>query len=431
LVALLFAFIGWLVVLVIKRQWRTLLSLLLPSLLVAVFVTSQFSPLLRQVGVATNLKANLNSATVDNRKAIWLDSLAIIERHPWLGLGAGNVLTVPQPLVFLSNVTVERFDDVHNIVLNLGLAGGLPLVILFLSFIGCLLFLAVKHAWQNSDMATWYVILGLLSLLLAALFNPLVLPCWLLLGVLVAWLIARISLVDVCAPRWYLRGLLYLLVLLFLLYAFCFIGSTWLAVRADVDYKNQTYQTSLAKARRAVVLLPWNTAAHHTIVMSERQLGLPVPAVARSVAALARWHAQFPGQMQERAVQYLALYQQSGDRHYFMAMNQALDELHLVEPYSGFSYSFAANLYLQTGQLDLAFIAATRYVTTPQRRNPYSWVLLAQVQLLRGQRDAALVSLAEAYKSNSNPTAFRAQIGSLLKSRLVDVSSLPFVFATE
>jgi tetratricopeptide (TPR) repeat protein len=218
---------------------------------------------------------------------------------------------------------------------------------------------------------------------------------------------------------------------LLLVYAACFMTSLVFTRLAETAYKQQRYDHSMQWGRRAVTLLPWNTQAQHFVVMSLYRQQSPRDQLVMGIERLSRWYRSFPGQLQERAQLYFLLYQRFGQPADQAAMNDTLTTLATIEPYAGFTYSFAANLYYQTGQLDQALAAITQYLSTPQRRNQYSWLLLAQIQLARGQQALAEKALRQAYAAESYPTPFRNQIGTLVRSGLEGVTSLPFMFATE
>ena len=80
-----------------------------------------------------------------SRYKIWWNSLAMIARHPWLGVGFGE-FNFAWTLTPFPDRPVAFFDHAHNLMLQLGVELGVPLALLVLGLMGYALWRAFRCA---------------------------------------------------------------------------------------------------------------------------------------------------------------------------------------------------------------------------------------------------------------------------------------------
>ena len=107
-----------------------------------------------------------------SRFAIWANTLELIRRHPWGGVGFGE-FNLAWTLTPFPDRPTAFFDHTHNLPLQLAVELGLPLAGLVMALLLWALWQAARTAWRRSDAlgagqrAAWMFVLmiGLHSLL--------------------------------------------------------------------------------------------------------------------------------------------------------------------------------------------------------------------------------------------------------------------------
>ena len=89
------------------------------------------------------------SESPNSRKRIWANTLALIARQPWTGVGFGE-FNIAWSLTAFPGRPTAFFDHTHNLPLQLAVELGLPLAALVLGLLG----LALWQAWKRSGEAT-------------------------------------------------------------------------------------------------------------------------------------------------------------------------------------------------------------------------------------------------------------------------------------
>ena len=97
----------------------------------------------------------VNSAflTMGYRLEYWDSTFQIIERNPWLGVGAGNFQNVYSQ--FMPPTAGESVADPHNFLLEIAALSGIPAALIFWSLLGWLGYrLAQQRDNSNADIST-------------------------------------------------------------------------------------------------------------------------------------------------------------------------------------------------------------------------------------------------------------------------------------
>lgn len=108
------------------------------------------------------------------RVEIWKMTLKLMSKQPILGCGPDNILNglvkncTEETLVFTER-TQTRVDKAHNEYLQIGATIGIPALICYLIFIGCIIFPKIKLALNNKIY--FILCLAIISYLIQAFFN--------------------------------------------------------------------------------------------------------------------------------------------------------------------------------------------------------------------------------------------------------------------
>jgi O-antigen ligase len=87
-----------------------------------------------------------------SRLGIWLNTLELIRREPWLGVGFGQ-FNLAWSLTPFPGRPTAFFDHTHNLPLQLAVELGLPLALLLCALLGWMLMRAAARAWRRESPA--------------------------------------------------------------------------------------------------------------------------------------------------------------------------------------------------------------------------------------------------------------------------------------
>lgn len=132
----------------------------------------------RETGNTFGAAAHVSGADPSSsRFAIWSNTLALIARHPWGGVGFGE-FNFAWTLTPFPDRPIAFFDHTHNLPLQLAVELGLPSAALVLALLGW----ALWRAWRNSARAAGADGLALraafMMVLMMALHSQLEYPLW-------------------------------------------------------------------------------------------------------------------------------------------------------------------------------------------------------------------------------------------------------------
>ena len=113
-----------------------------------------------------------------SRFAIWSNTLELIARHPWLGVGWGE-FNFAWSLTPFPDRPVAFFDHTHNLPLHLAAELGLPLAVLVLALLGRALWLAWQSGVHGEDADTARTLrAAFLMVLMMAVHSQFEYPLW-------------------------------------------------------------------------------------------------------------------------------------------------------------------------------------------------------------------------------------------------------------
>jgi O-antigen ligase len=125
-------------------------------------------------GDAQLAKGDISSS----RFAIWANTLELIARHPWFGVGWGE-FNFAWSLTPFPDRPVAFFDHAHNLPLQFAVELGVPLALLVLALLGWALWRAYRAGSGSTDSATSLTMrAAFLMVLMMAVHSQLEYPLW-------------------------------------------------------------------------------------------------------------------------------------------------------------------------------------------------------------------------------------------------------------
>jgi O-antigen ligase len=125
-------------------------------------------------GDAQLAKGDISSS----RFAIWANTLTLIAREPWLGVGWGE-FNFAWTLTPFPDRPVAFFDHTHNLPLQFAVELGLPLTLLVLSLLGWALWRAFRAATECEEAVTRVTLrAAFVMVLMMAVHSQLEYPLW-------------------------------------------------------------------------------------------------------------------------------------------------------------------------------------------------------------------------------------------------------------
>ncbi len=128
---------------------------------------------------------------VSFRLAVWKQAGTAILHRPLFGIGLGNFALYHEQVERPQDMDV--FDDPHNLWIFLGSTGGLPLLLLFLSLIFVVAWKAFREFLKTSHPLLGASLCALSIFFVSASFTPVAIPCFLVLAVILAGMVALVN----------------------------------------------------------------------------------------------------------------------------------------------------------------------------------------------------------------------------------------------
>lgn len=132
-----------------SRSHARVASIILAAAVGALFITSQYTP--GALAYLTSTSQGSNTGNVATRPVLWAAAVELWQRHPLLGLGAGN-FEDSLPLVRIRDVKTHS----NNVYLQAVVEGGLPLLCATLALIFAPLFLLRPFVRRNAALAATF-----------------------------------------------------------------------------------------------------------------------------------------------------------------------------------------------------------------------------------------------------------------------------------
>lgn len=337
-------------------------------------------------------------ANTTDRLAAWEVSLIGIKQHPWFGSGLGNYALFfeksrPVNLVYQLGV----FDDAHNLFLFLAVTGGLPMTILFFSWLTWAAMMARRQFIFGNKPFYLALLCGLSAFVASGCFNPVPIPMYLLLAILV---------VGMLLPSLKRREINFFPIslkilgggfgILIFLVGLVSLTSEHLLGFSARFYANQNFQQSLRLSNWAYKINPTNNLflAYHA--GSAINLKLSDAVANPDIKKIVFMHPdQADSYVRAAALYNLRYFVDKNTEDLLLAIKY--QELSLkLDPWFAARFGQLALDYYKLGNMAAAKEYALRDISLD--RNDFSaWILLTQLYQQEGNRAGMIEGLTHAY----------------------------------
>lgn len=343
-----------------------------------------FYPLMRSV-------SSENAVAISERQWVWGQAVQSIVHHPLAGIGPGGADWI------IPNNT-GMFDDMHNLFLQIGVIGGIPLL---LAFLGSLLYPMVGafRRLRKGDEYAGYGIVALLGLMAAASFSPVSIANWMMLGLLSAALVYP----EVHESETIPRGIAGTVAALLFIYAVTFLASQLLL---EYQVKIAEAQEPYAKQYKVIDWAFWLDPSSSMIADYRMEIAIKLngPAGAAKSEAMIetyrRMHPSVPQTQIDAAGAYYDLSQLPDlpDANRLAAQAIAERDVEYGDEWMNSIVSAQlADQYLNeedTSQAKTVLANGVEIMPTP---DAHLWLLMARVYTASGNTAATIASLKNAY----------------------------------
>ncbi|HEX3099361.1 MAG TPA: O-antigen ligase family protein [Patescibacteria group bacterium] len=335
--------------------------------------------------------------TAETRYVIWSDTLSIIKDNPFLGTGPGNFFIAFGKLGNSALSSNERFDDAHNLVLQLTATFGVPAALLFLIIIGIAIFLAWRETAYGKQSAIW-VIAAVAGWLVAASFNPVSVPLWMILGLMVAFGTSYTS-VQRDLKIWPKIGLIVPAVILGL-FALSFISSEVFSGYGITAYKKQDNTQAEKLLSKALALNHFNNGAQLYLAAAKINLHRNEKDIVDLINLSLHQHGGSAGTYVSTADLYYRLYITTHNEEYKNKIDPMFEQAKILEPNFGNIYGGQAYADYKLGKVDQAHELLNHQLSFSNSLDyPYSWILLSKIYFDQGQKQKSIDAMEKAYQS--------------------------------
>jgi|GEM_PF-4011735 len=370
---------------------------------------------------------NLSETTVQLRFEAWDVSLKMIGRYPLLGTGPGNYFIGFNQFSNPVFANLERFDDAHNLFLHIAASVGLPAAAIFLMLLVVPLVSGWRTLRRTRDPLYLAVLVATLGWVVSSSFNPVVTGCWLLLALFMSGLMLESTAERVVALPRPGRIAIVAASVVAIVAALCFVASDAFAYDALVSYGTHNYRRSENSARAAVYLNPTNPAVAAFWAASRIRQNKPPEQTAKVTHYLVSLHPDSYRIQNASAVLYYLLYRQTNDSRYLREVAPHLENAYRIEHYQSSLDGFLAYTYYKIGDLDKALFYS-RQALIINSKQIYSWVLVAEIEKEKGNRDGLLNALEQAKKADPSLQLLQRVSEEARKQPDISKISLPVVF---
>lgn len=335
---------------------------------------------------------------VENRFVVWDTVTGLIAQSPWLGTGPGNLFQAIRQEGNILFAATERFDDAHNLFLNIAAMGGLPFLGLFLAILATAGWAGWQRLRQTKDPLILAGLTGLVGLVISASFNPVVIACWLLLAFLIALLTAhRLKTFRLPEPARLPAALITTVVVAVLIvYSIGLLAGHAYFTMGQRNYRAQDYASAEKNMRLASRFNPLNDQAlvflAGSLIQQNKSLDEAEKYINRSIAL----HPTSAAGYQITQKLFYMLYHQTNNPNYLKRMDEAIAQGLAYEPSYTSEYNQIAFLYFTAGQIDKARHYAQRSLVLDSKQF-YVWLLLSKIYQVQGQPQQALFALEQAH----------------------------------
>jgi O-antigen ligase len=407
-----------------QRYQKSYLLLTLAGLAVTVLLFTGFFALTRAGNLSGSLKAS--DLTIQTRFLVWSDSIDMIKRLPVVGSGPANFFIAFKQIGNTALSGNERFDDAHNLFLNIGTAVGIPGLIIFLFLLGYVLYRSWSSIKQRSGLAL-FSLAALLGFLAAACFNPVSVPNWLILGLLIVFGTEATAKKITLHRLWQVSGIVVAVVLMVI--SVLFMSSEVLTNYGTKDYRHEEYHSSLQLLNIARLLNPTNTTARTFWLGSRIRQGQNPEVIDADIQKLVRLHQRSSGIYKSASDLYYILYRTTQEEHYRDVMSDMLEKAASREPDFGSLYGSIAYTYYKAGLPERAQSYLHRQLSLPDSEQYiYSWILLSKIYQEQGRKEQSIFALTKAFRNSPETLVVKGLLEQLKTTPDITKVNFPVFF---
>ncbi len=364
--------------------------------------------------------------SAQTRLVVWTKSVELIKQYWYLGLGPGNFFIGFK--TFGDNIlpSNERFDDAHNLYLQLASTIGIFGLLLFLVILSIGFYITLKHYWKTQDLWSWGFCLAFIGLAISYTFNPVSLPNWILLAVLIG-IVSGNYLDDIRAlsiQNKFLKLFIIVCSALLISAGIGFYGSELFATATVHAYRANQIESAKKYGKAALILNPFNNTARAYYTASLIKTNYDHQKIRGYIEDFYKYHKLSSGNQKNTADLYFMLYRKTNDQADLDNSLKHLETSLQLEPnYSQLLINSGYLLY-QAGKIDEAELKLKQAVgLSSQGKFFYAELLLAQINLDHGKFDQALWYLDQA--NNIQPNILLKKAQEDIKSKKLPNNKLP------
>lgn len=409
--------------LVIYRKYsrQFLVGIMLAAALSAVLYFAFFATTRTDTvdGVSSNAQY-----TTQSRYMLWSKSWTIIQNNPVLGVGPTNFFIPFQMLGTTDQSNIERFDDAHNMVINMAVNIGIPAVLAFL----VLIFIAVRNGWRETiakDSVSLWALSGLAGLLAAAMFNPVSVAIWALLGIILGIMTSYTTIIRPIGAR--IRVVGYVLGVALMVVAVGFISSEVFTKYGYSAYLLKDNAKAQSLLKKSVFLNPLNATARTFLIGSEINLRTDLGKSAEDIESILRQHPYASQNFKKAADLYYRIYMASKEDRYKQRSLELYDRALVLEPDSAPMYASAGYAAYKMGESQKSLEFLDKQIEISGGKDyPYSLILKSKIHMDLNQKEEAVKALKTAQGFITDQPLLKNYIAEVEKS--TDLRSLAFPF---
>lgn len=364
--------------------------------------------------------------TTQTRYIIWADSLKVIAQSPVVGTGSGNFFIAFEKLRDITLAGSERFDDAHNLFLNIAATTGLPALAVFLVIIGLSFLLAWRESEYFKSSSVW-VIAAAVGVLVAACFNPVSISIWLIIALIIAFASSNSSVTRGLKTYW--KIILGITSVVIIIFSTCFLTSDILSVYGLRAYRKHNDALAEKYYKPAVLLNPFNTSAIVHLTSARINLKTDLDQRINDIEAIVDQHPNSAGNYRTAGDLTYRLYVVTKEEAIKVRMNELYEKAIELEPGSTELYSSAAYAFYKTNQSDKAMEFLDRQQSkSDSREYPYLWILRSAIYFERGQQKETIDSFERAYRLMTDQVVFKYFLRDLRSTTDMKTLRFPVTF---
>jgi len=329
------------------------------------------------------------------RLQVWQQSLVGVGQHPLFGVGLGNFAIFHERLPRPADMGV--FDDSHNLWIFLAVSGGLPLALLFMGLIVWAFKRGFDYWRRSGSFQVLAILCSLTIFIVAAGFNPIPIPCFLFLAVLLGGTFAitsnpsdRIklgslvgSLAGICAIIFIIWGAILLL------------GETTLHLGKE-DYLSGDFTSAQRLLSFSSKINPSDQLSLVYLIYSQEKNGAGLPKILPEIQRLKSLHPQISTTYIMAADEYFQLFNRSKDPIYLQQSIAEMSQALIIDPTYAERYGQRGLYYFFKQDYDSAMADFEKSLSLKPTLLP-SLILEARIFQLRQDRPHLLDVLERAY----------------------------------